>query len=259
MTTDDKKISDLYQQGKDQMPPEHIDDAILKAAHEVLVDTEKSGSTVDRPAKVTGPFSGGWPAVTAIAAVLIITVILVPLINQQAPPATSHFATDKQPQLPEQDSVSRNNVKRGISEVKLQARKHINVEVPKSLGQQAELSGSSQEAMRAHDFSVGKVEERMNENSFSTMGAPLPATMKSTMPEESEKKPGHESIQQSASELLADKDFPETLTPAEWLKEIRLLIEQGNLRLAKQELDEFKTVYPDKEIDPLIIIQIEGR
>lgn len=98
MTTDQEKISSLYQQGKDQLPPAHLDSAILNAAHEA-VDGSINNKPADDPSAsghspaVKSPFSGGWPAITSIAAVLIITVILVPLIDKETPPpASSRFA-----------------------------------------------------------------------------------------------------------------------------------------------------------------------
>ena len=51
MSTDEDKISSIYQQGKEQGPPAHLDDVILKAAHETveqttdyLVDRVESGA-----------------------------------------------------------------------------------------------------------------------------------------------------------------------------------------------------------------------
>ena len=86
MTTDEDKISSLYQQAKnhdakESGPPAHLDKAILKAAHEAVEHV----SPVDELSVVKGPFSGGWRATVSIAAVLIITVILVPLIEQEEP------------------------------------------------------------------------------------------------------------------------------------------------------------------------------
>ena len=59
--------------------------------------------------------------------------------------------------------------------------------------------------------------------------------------------------QQDMGMLDADKTPSVTMTAKLWLQKIRQLIAQGDLDLARQELDEFKLHYPDEDIDPSIV------
>ncbi len=83
--SDDENISKLYQRGKQEKPPAHLDDSILNAARDAFdVSDGQAGNVTQIKDTAKSPFSGGWPATASIAAVLIITVILVPLINQES-------------------------------------------------------------------------------------------------------------------------------------------------------------------------------
>ncbi len=82
---DDENISKIYQRGKQGKPPAHLDDSILNAARDAVdVPDGQVDKTPQKNDIAKSPFSGGWPATASIAAVLIITVILVPLINQES-------------------------------------------------------------------------------------------------------------------------------------------------------------------------------
>ena len=57
----------------------------LHAARDAVdVSDGQAGNVTQIKDTAKSPFSGGWPATASIAAVLIITVILVPLINQES-------------------------------------------------------------------------------------------------------------------------------------------------------------------------------
>ena len=75
MSNDDEFISSIYQKAGKPEPPTGLDEAILTA----------SRNAVDKPARATSPFAGRWPAVASIAAVIVITVILVPILRQEQP------------------------------------------------------------------------------------------------------------------------------------------------------------------------------
>ena len=75
MSNDDEHISSLYHQADKPEPSAELDDAILGA----------SRKAIEKPAKARGPFTGGWPAAASIAAVIVITVILVPVLKRQEP------------------------------------------------------------------------------------------------------------------------------------------------------------------------------
>lgn len=282
MTADEEKISSLYQQGKDQQPPAHLDSVILKKAREAVAVSSKDGSAIasppiadpaiDSPATVKSPFSGGWPAITSIAAVLIVTVILVPLINKATPPPeTSHFANDTQQRMQQQDSFSTMNSAKENRDDKLQVKKRSQADAPVLLREEDQLLQAPQEAVSPDVLNAGKAEQITGEESMTTMGEavkapvaarsakPASAMMKSAIMDNDEDKLEVETIPQFSSGILADKDLPEIMTASEWLKKIRQLIDQGELNLAKQELGEFNKYYPDEEIDPLLANQLKDQ
>ncbi len=74
MTTEDKKISDVYQKAASAEPPAHLDDAILKASRDAVKHT----------AHAKAPFSGGWPIPVSMVAVIIVAVIIVPVVMQES-------------------------------------------------------------------------------------------------------------------------------------------------------------------------------
>ena len=271
MTADEEKISSLYQQGKDQQPPAHLDSVILKKAREAVALASKDGPAIASPATVKSPFSGGWPAITAIAAVLIVTVILVPLINKETPsPEISHYANDTQERMQEQDSLSSMNRAKENREDKLQVKQRSQAEAPVLLREEHQLLQPPQETVSPNVLNAGKAEQVTGEESMTTMGAamkapvakrtakPVSATMKSTIMNDDEDKLEVETMPQFSSGILADKNLPEIMTASEWLKKIRQLIEQGELNLAKQEFDEFEMYYPDEEIDPILLKQLKN-
>jgi hypothetical protein len=100
---DDENISKLYQRGKQGTPPAHLDDSILNAAREAVdVPDSQTGNETRKNGIAKSPFSGGWPATASIAAVLIITVILVPLINRE-----SDISSNAPVVTPEEESLAK--------------------------------------------------------------------------------------------------------------------------------------------------------
>lgn len=280
MTTDEEKISSLYQQGKDQVPPAHLDSAILNAAHDAVDGfannkPAKDPSASGRSAAVKSPFSGGWPAITSIAAVLIITVILVPLIDKETPPpASSRFADETEATISEADAFSRVNRYEDDIEEKQKAKKHSKAEAPALLLQEHERLQAPQDSMSADVLNADKVlpaEKSSAEAPMTTMRATIktqvPAT--SIMPESASKTSTvmqdensaleAETMQQTSGRLMAEQESTVILTAAEWLKKISQFIDHGDLDLAKQEFEKFKIHYPDEEVDPLILNQLKNQ
>jgi hypothetical protein len=277
MTTDDKKISSLYRQGKKQVPPKHLDDAILNAAHAV-VSEEKNGvlndqTTLSRLVIVKGPFSGGWPASVVIAAVLIITVILVPVINREVPPERSRLADRPFELLQEQETITRTNAYQedpGI-EAEINARAKADTS---SMKQGRRLSQVPQDSLDSQLLKPGKTEQAKQITSDASRSA-MGAAVQTTLPERSEvpaaaslkaiefkkyaQKPAAEKEQRASGLIATYEKFSDVLTPKEWLKNIQQLIDHGEFDLAKQELDEFNKLYPDEEIDSLILKRLKER
>ena len=122
---DDENISKIYQRGKQGKPPAHLDDSILNAARDAV---DVSGGQIGNETQINdavkikniakSPFSGGWPATASIAAVLVITVILVPLINQESDvPSSAPVVTPEEEPLAKSADIS-NRVDDGAVEMK---------------------------------------------------------------------------------------------------------------------------------------------
>ena len=255
MTTDEDKISSIYQQGKEQGPPAHLDDAILKAAHEAV----EQAPSADHPHVVKSPFSGGWRATVSIAAVLIITVILVPLIEQEEPvPIVFDELEQIQKQSQQQEAAARENALLR----KEKAKKRVLLNAPKA--QSVKPAEVNQKGLIAEDDSV--MEPLMAEENLAPMrsASPAPASVAagSSKPQQEEVK--SEVVGRQKSQFMMDEYSPEdaedidSLPPQQWLDNIRKLIEQGELEAAQKELDEFKMRYPDEEIDQSILEKIKS-
>lgn len=274
MTADEEKISSLYQQSKNEAPnetpPAQLDSAILKAAHQA-VDKKSS--------KVKSPFSGGWPATASIAAVLIITVILVPLIKQEAvTPTTKSIVEKKQETLNEQDAIERSNAEDMNVEANIGAARQATMEpeikakkqslAKEQMRRLAPTLSSREKSSRitqdqAFAFEEAMSKEAMLEKTMAPMATeiisppqpakPAAATMGKSNLYDDETKAETEFQLQSSPTLAADKAPTISLTPKLWLEKIRQLIEQSKLDLAQKELDQFKKRYPDETIDQSIL------
>jgi hypothetical protein len=256
MSTDEEKISRLYQQGtkknNHEAPSAQLDSAILKAAHQAI----------EKPSTARSPFSGGWPAATSIAAVLIITVILVPLIKQESPPAITEMADETQELMLEQDDIGRLDAE--ITEIK--AKKRTSAKMQERRVTKAPPEAPPEAPLKAPLKALRYDQPFAEEETIAPMRA-IPA-----LPSAQQAKPvsaaaGKATIQpyKQKSELksepqqlnrhglAADNTSSATLTPEMWLKKIQQLIDQNELDLALEELDRFRTHYPDEEIEASIL------
>ena len=86
--TDDKYLSDIYASLKQEQPSSEQDEKILAAARkEVVTDNAvvtKSNSSLI-PKKAAGPFSGRWAVPVSLAAVIVLSVTLVVMIERERP------------------------------------------------------------------------------------------------------------------------------------------------------------------------------
>ena len=128
---DDENISKIYERGKHGVPPAHLDDSILNAAREAVDVSDAQADNVTQindAVKIKNiaksPFSGGWPATASIAAVLIITVILVPLINQESDaPSSVPVVT------PEDESLAKSTgISNRADDVAVEMKKRLTVQ-----------------------------------------------------------------------------------------------------------------------------------
>jgi len=82
MKQDDDKIRDLYRQSASEQPPAHIDAAILAASRKEV--SEKGPRAVSRLTRSVAPFSGRWQLPASLAAVVVVAVLLVPLLQHES-------------------------------------------------------------------------------------------------------------------------------------------------------------------------------
>jgi len=282
MIIDDKKISSLYQQGKEQGPPAHLDSAILGAAQDAVQDAVQDSRQAKKPATAGSPFPSGWRAPASIAAVLIITVILVPLLQQEEmTPDVSPVADEPSILKKEQDL---NRVPDAGKPGAIKAGRQVNVTAKKrsqttvlEAEQASQLYSAPEKAVNTDSFNRGKqfaAEEKiaavktlpvMSEQSLSAVQRTQPASAlpgASVLHDQKQNarklKVSAEIKQQGRQMPDAEKKSSETMAVKPWLQKIRQLIAQGDLDLAQKELDEFKLRYPDENIDSLIVNQLKG-
>jgi len=280
MTTDEEEISRLYKQGREPGPTTHLDKAILSAARNAVQDDKVPGRRQHRNATtassplIVSPFSGGWRAYASIAAVLVIAVILVPLLQQEEmTPTVSRNADDVSILKKEQDIIkaseirklgaANENVETSITAKKRSKMKVLEQEKASQLFQAPEktaLNTLNNDKQFAAEEKIAPVimAPEMSERLLSPVQKPQPATaLLAEVVHDQELKVSAELKQLGRGVHDADKTSSVTLAVKPWLKKIRQLIAQGNLDLAQKELDEFKLRYPDEDIDPSIVNQLK--
>lgn len=247
MTIDDEKLSSIYQQEKQQGPPAHLDDMILAAAHEAVTPDGKNESA-------KGPFSGGWPAMTSIAAVLVITVILVPLIRQEAPPtAALDSLRDAQPLMQEEEAVGRTQSKRLPEKMKKQAMPSLSEprqEFKSGLNMYQDTAELVEKPVAAERSAVSSPALKRSKPAAVAAGAASVRERALKSEAETQKLNSHM--------LLVEDDLSAmVLTAEDWLEEIRLLIVAGKRDEALKEIDRFKERYPDEVIESSMLEKLE--
>jgi len=258
MSTDEEKISSLYQQGNNETPPGQLDDAILNAAHDAVNSASLEHKTRDTHAKRPGhkhpkaksPFSGSWLATVSIAAVLIITVILVPLMEQELQQAPSETT----PPITGLDS------KLDTSDEKIKLLREGKYE-QESVSKLKSETARKEQSQKAKKRSLMKTQERQSDQAAPTatpMATSMPALMSTGKTasnfSKAESDAEEKSIVDNLVEDAAEVETSAVIMTAElWLEKIQRLIDAGNLKLAAQELDEFKKQYPNEEVEQSII------
>ena len=227
MNTDDDNITSLYHAADKPGPSDALDQAILKASRDA----------VEKPATAKGPFSGGWPAAASIAAVIVITVILVPILTREQPQRTT-TETDRLAEPAEHvaPDAARSNAVRNTT---------ADLPAPASLPAAPEDSLYSEEqAMPAGVVGSGAAGRALLEvNSYS----------------EQEERPARaDTVDSKRSRMQAADSAPFAIhTPEMWEVKISQLIEEGRLDQARTEADRLKHYYPDYSINPSILEKLE--
>ena len=170
--SDDENISKIYQRGKQGKPPAHLDDSILNAARDAVdVSDGQAGNVTQIKDTAKSPFSGGWPATASIAAVLIITVILVPLINQESDvPSSAPIVTPEEKPSAKSAGIS-NRVDDGAVEMK--KRLTVRQQDLRSVQSPARLPKAVTPSMHSDAFNTRSSETLSNMNGAAEAGGSI--------------------------------------------------------------------------------------
>ena len=269
MSTEDEKISNLYQQDNKQQPPAHLDEAILNAAREAVSSTQKTDNVNStKPTTIKGPFSGGWPAAVSIAAVLIISIILVPLINEEAPTQSTSSDLDiENRSLLEDDAVDRELVEQ-LDRMKATQRASSIQEKTKKEARPL-LQSPSISSGKGQVFQDALNPVTLESTAIKEKSLPM-RKLRSTEEESRTEKNNHynyllsspqEDKSSAATNSINSQNIPASisiLSPQSWLEKVQLLINQNNIKAAKKELDAFKVEYPDEKIEQSILDSLEN-
>jgi hypothetical protein len=233
MNTDDEKISSLYHEADSPAPSKRLDDTILAASREA----------VGTPAATRGPFSGNWPAAVSIAAVIVITIILVPVLQQQEPQPALTQATSETGRSLDAPDETELNAYRPTEVKKKSADAPSPASAPVMLLEESDFSGSR--AMPAR-------------NSAGSSAATSPAADAASPSVKEEVHVESDSFDPGRSRMQAADSAPfAILTPEMWQVKISRLITEGKIDEARAEIEKLEKHYPEHIIDPNLLEKLE--
>ena len=228
MSTDEDNISGMYHGADKPVPGRPLDDAILAAARDA----------VENPARGRAAFAGRWPAIASAAAVIVITVILVPLLKQETPQQSLPPAAEPAnlPAVPSAGSADRSDDARRET---TQAARPVSAtgllpEKERLAGERAELAAETEPADAAG----------------------LPGAVESMYAPEALISRDRAGAPSSAMHAADSAPFA-VYTPEMWEAKISQLIAEGRLDQARAELDGFRQHYPDYPISPSLTEQLD--
>jgi len=229
MNTDDEKISSLYHEADKPAPSKRLDDAILAASRDA----------VDTPAATKGPFSGSWPAAASIAAVVVITIILVPVLKQQEPqPALTQATSEKSSSLDVPDET-------GLNAYRSTEVKKKSMDAPSPASAPAMLYEES-------DFSAYQVMPERSGASSSAVTSPAVGAASPLEKEEMHIESDASDMERSRMQAADSAPFA-ILTPEMWQVKISRLITEGKIDDAQAEIEKLEKHYPEHIIDPTLL------
>jgi hypothetical protein len=233
MNSDDKKISSLYHEADKPAPSKRLDDAIMAASREA----------VDTPAATRGPFSASWPAAVSIAAVIVITIILVPVLQQQEPqPALTQATSETGRSLIAPDET-------GLDAYRSVEVKKKPVDAPSPAGAPAMLPEDS-------DFAESRAMPARS--GASSSAATSPAVDAASPPAKEEMHVEPDSFDMERSRMQAADSAPfAILTPEMWQVKISRLITEGKTDEARAEIEKLEKHYPEHIIDPNLLEKLQ--
>lgn len=233
MSTDDEKISSLYHEADRPAPSKRLDDTILAASREA----------VDTPAVTRRPFSGNWPAAVSIAAVIVITIILVPVLQQQEPqPALTRATSETGRSLVAPDETDLNAYR--PTEVK---KKSVDVPSPAS---------APVLLLEKSDFSESRAMPARSGTSSSATTSPALDAASPFAKEELQVESDSFDLERSRMQAADSAPFA-ILTPEMWQVKISRLITEGKTDEAQEEIKKLEMRYPEHIIDPNLLEKLE--
>jgi len=151
MNTEDKQLSSIYKQAKQEIPAEHIDDAILAAAKR---ETKKFSLPYN-------PFSNTWRVSASLAAVLILSFGIVTLIEDVEDEFTLDGVTPLIIEETESRQLPANNVekRRALAKAPSTARAKSSLQQPAAKS----LSDTSNAEMTHDLLSFREQDKKRNE------------------------------------------------------------------------------------------------
>ncbi|MCG6870377.1 MAG: hypothetical protein LJE91_17090 [Gammaproteobacteria bacterium] len=207
---EDPMVSSLYHQTPQEKPRPELDTKILAASRRAVRS---------RP-RVAGPFSGRWTVPVSIAAVLMISVILVPLLRQ---------GSDGPPEVPARRSVP------------VPAPAETTHLSPETVAPSRERDAGKALAPGADDAASPPVAAPRSERAV-----PLEALRKS--------EPGSPYAPALTDQAMpqAEVRVDDSSSAARRLHEIERLMQTGDMARARAMLEAFVRDYPDSPVPPAI-------
>jgi hypothetical protein len=248
MTDEDKKISSIYQEASSTEPPAHLDNSILAASRDA----------VERGPRAKSPFSGGWPVPASIAAVVIIAVIIVPVImhegaHKERMPAATIADTHKKSAADNEMKAPGKLKVQGFNRPEKSKAPPVRLMQSPSSFDQPKNDLLMEEQVEAEAPAEARPAFSTYEMDSLSSGAEAGRMNKQTEPADAmrEKKA-------IATQGLMKRESEKRIRSAEnWLIYIHKLVAANKIEIAKSELKEFKTFYPDHAIDPDLIYLLE--
>lgn len=193
----DETLAGLYREAPGAAPPEHLDREILSA----------SRRAVDAGARPASPFSGRWQVPVALAAVLLVSVLLVPLVSDRMDEPVTPGAVAPGEALREA------------------------------------APGSGQAEMRKRRLPAPEADAVAPRRELLETPAVPNAEIRRSRPSA----PGKEASEKErpASMSVGDMNRAVTYAETDWLKRIRRLLQAGDEAEALEQLQAFTRQYPD--------------
>jgi len=254
MSSEDKKISELYQALESSEPPAHLDKTILAA----------SRHAIKHRSRARGPFSGGWPVTVSVAALVLFTIVVVPITMHEITPEPGVVAIDSQdkmlaPKKKTQPSQTRRREPSPVAETENRGLSNqIEAESP-ALAATPQVVGPAKNIRQATE-SGGPVFGALSDNGLSGLKA-LNGRLAKQAAAEQEYLGGNKAEQKMArmpaSRAMSEKPGKLFRTADDWLKTIKQLLDNNETDKARKEYEDFKKAYPDYTVDTKLLNRLK--